>query len=64
MNGAHFLQAARGPVLLITLGILLAIHQNTAWTFEQTFPVLVIVFGLMKLAERMAVKSAIDGGQS
>ncbi len=55
MNGASFIQAARGPVLLITLGALLAIHQNTAWGFEQTFPVLIIVFGIMKLLERVVV---------
>jgi hypothetical protein len=54
MNGATFLQAARGPVLLMTLGVLLAIHQNTTWGFEQTFPILIIVFGVMKLLERAA----------
>lgn len=54
MNGATFLQAARGPVLLMTLGVLLAIHQNTSWGFEQTFPILIIVFGVMKLLERAA----------
>ena len=52
MYGANFIQAARGPVMLMTLGILLAMHQNTAWGFEQTFPVLIIVFGIMKLLER------------
>jgi hypothetical protein len=57
MYGASFIQAARGPVMLITLGILLAIHQNTAWGFEQTFPVLIIVFGIMKLLERGSEKS-------
>ena len=54
MYGASFIQAARGPIMLMTLGILLAIHQNTAWGFEQTFPVLIIVFGIMKLLERAA----------
>jgi hypothetical protein len=57
MYGASFIQAARGPVMLITLGVLLAIHQNTAWGFEQTFPVLIIVFGILKLLERSAEKS-------
>lgn len=54
MNGASFIQAARGPVLLMTLGVLLAVHQNTSYGFEQTFPVLIIVFGVMKLLERVA----------
>jgi hypothetical protein len=57
MYGASFIQAARGPVMLITLGTLLAIHQNTAWGFEQTFPVLIIVFGILKLLERSVEKS-------
>lgn len=62
MNGASFIQAARGPVLLMTLGVLLAMHQNTHWGFEQTFPVLIIVFGVMKLLERVAMRSgAADG---
>lgn len=56
MNGASFIQAARGPVLLMTLGVLLAVHQNTPYGFEQTFPVLIIVFGVMKLLERVAAR--------
>ena len=62
MYGATFIQAARGPVLLMTLGVLLAIHQNTAWGFEQTFPVLIIVFGLMKLLERMVQTPTFPSG--
>jgi hypothetical protein len=55
--------------MLMTLGVLLAIHQNTAWGFEQTFPVLIIVFGVMKLLERSFEKPAQPptfqpGGQS
>lgn len=54
MNGANFLRAIRGPVLLMHLGVLLALHQNTSWGFERTFPILIIVFGVMKLMERGA----------
>jgi hypothetical protein len=50
---AKFIRAARGPVLLVTLGVLLAIHQSTRMSFDQTFPVLIIVFGSMWLLERM-----------
>ena len=60
MYGATFIQAARGPVLLMTLGVLLAIHQNTAWGFEQTFPILIIVFGIMKLLERVVITPPSD----
>ena len=57
MNGATLLQAARGPVLLITLGVLFLLHQNTEHNFNRTFPVLLIVFGLMKLMEFFATKN-------
>lgn len=51
---ALFLQAVRGPILLITLGVLFAIHQAGVLSFAQTWPLIIIVIGLMKLLERMA----------
>ncbi len=54
MNSASLLQAARGPILLITLGALMAIDYNTPFSFGHTWPVLIIVFGVLKLLERMA----------
>jgi hypothetical protein len=50
---AQLIRACRGPVLLITLGGLLALHQSLGISFDKTFPVLIIVFGLMWLLERM-----------
>jgi len=49
-------QAARGPVLLITIGILFVIHQNGVIPFSRTWPLIIIVIGLMKLIERMAAQ--------
>ncbi|HBY63974.1 MAG TPA: hypothetical protein DEH78_29475 [Solibacterales bacterium] len=57
-----FLQAIRGPVMLITLGSLLAMDQLGAWSFWRTWPALIIVFGLMKLFERVGA-SAFGGGE-
>jgi hypothetical protein len=54
MNSANVLQAARGPILLITLGALMVIDYNTPFAFSHTWPVLIIVFGILKLLERMA----------
>jgi hypothetical protein len=54
MNSAAIIQAARGPLLLITLGALIAIDYNTHFKFHQTWPVLIILFGILKLMERMA----------
>jgi hypothetical protein len=55
---ADFLRVARGPVMLTTLGTLLAAHRFTDATFWQLWPVLVIVLGLMKLLEMMAARNA------
>ena len=51
---ALFFQAIRGPVLLITIGTLFAIHQTGHISFGRTWPVLIIVIGLIKLFERAA----------
>ena len=57
MNG-NFLCAVRGPVMMITLGVLLAIDQLGAYSFGRTWPVLLILFGLFKLAEKAGPRSA------
>jgi hypothetical protein len=50
---ALFVQATRGPILLITIGILFAIHQAGIIPFSRTWPLILIVIGFMKLIERM-----------
>ncbi len=57
---AKLIRASRGPVLLMTLGVLLAAHQFTGFRFNQTFPILIIVFGMLWLLERMAPRRAGD----
>jgi len=67
MNGraALFLQAIRGPILLITLGVLFAIHQAGILRFSRTWPLIIIIIGLMKLLERMAAPQLPPvGGQN
>jgi len=49
-------QAVRGPILLITIGILFAIHQAGIVSFWRTWPLIIIVLGVMKLIERMALQ--------
>ncbi len=53
MNPVNIIQAVRGPLLLITLGALIVIDHQTHFKFHQTWPVLIIVFGVLKLMERM-----------
>jgi hypothetical protein len=55
-RAALFVQAIRGPILLITLGILFAIHQAGIISFARTWPLIIIVIGLMKLFERMLIQ--------
>jgi hypothetical protein len=56
MNGGSdsrsLICALRGPLTLITLGVLFALNNFTPWGFQQTWPVLLIVFGLLSLMRR------------
>lgn len=53
MNGnGSTLHAIRGPVTLITLGALFALNNFTPYGFSETWPVLLIVFGLLSLLSR------------
>lgn len=52
MSGNNLIGACRGPLLLITLGVLLAIDQFGTYGFSRTWPVLIIVFGVLKLFEK------------
>ena len=47
------LQAIRGPVLMITLGVLLAADSMGGYQWRHTWPVLLIVYGLLRLFERL-----------
>lgn len=59
MNDASaFVQAVRGPVMLITLGALVAIDYAGIYGFWRTWPILIIMFGLLKLLERAVAKPA------
>jgi hypothetical protein len=51
-NDANLLRAIRWPVTLITLGTLFALNNFTIYGFNQTWPVLLIVFGLLSLLGR------------
>lgn len=53
------MRAIRGPILLIALGVLFTLDQFTTYGLRQTWPVLLILYGLLKLLERLAAR---DGG--
>ena len=61
MNGSNpsLIRAMRGPILLITIGVLFALDHMTQFTFGRTWPTILIVLGLLSLGEHFtAPKSA------
>ncbi|MBI5282293.1 MAG: hypothetical protein HY858_11475 [Candidatus Solibacter usitatus] len=57
MNNAYVLiRAIRGPLLLMALGALMALHRFQEVSFVKTWPVLLILLGVMKLLERMVMR--------
>ena len=57
-NSYSVIRAIRGPITLITLGVLFAFQNFTRFGFDQTWPVLLIVFGLLSLMQRGAAPPA------
>jgi Domain of unknown function (DUF5668) len=41
--------AVRGPITLITIGALFAMDHFTPYGFDRTWPILLIVFGVLSL---------------
>ena len=56
--------AIRGPVTLITLGVLFAFNNFTPYGFNQTWPALLIVFGLLTLLRRSVEPAPPPAGPS
>ena len=61
MNVTNLFCAVRGPILLITIGVLFALDHNGFVSFGRTWPLLIIVFGVLKLLERVTVGSNPQG---
>lgn len=51
-------RAARGPLVLIALGILFALDHSGVFEFERTWPALIIVVGVWKLVEYLVTRPA------
>jgi hypothetical protein len=60
---ASLIDAVRGPLMLIALGVLMAADQLDKIGFERTWPALLILFGLLKLASYAGHRSQ-EGVQS
>lgn len=63
MNGRRnpLVRAVRGPILLITLGTIVAVDHMGGYSFTRTWPVLLIMVGLLKLLERIAPGGDVSG---
>lgn len=57
---AALIRALRGPLMLIALGVLMVVHRSQDVSFSKTWPVLLILFGLMKLFERLAQRTSFE----
>ncbi|MBK7930412.1 MAG: hypothetical protein IPJ98_23920 [Bryobacterales bacterium] len=56
-NNALLVRALRGPVMMMTLGGMLVADHFSNFSFSSTWPVLLIVLGIMKLLERFGPSS-------
>ena len=64
-NTAALVRALRGPVMLITLGCLFLLRfDGPGWSIKTTWPILVIVFGVMKLLESVMGRTSTNPGGS
>ncbi|MEO7146183.1 MAG: hypothetical protein ABI165_22030 [Bryobacteraceae bacterium] len=50
---ASVIHAVRGPIVLITLGVLVAVDHFGGYGIGRTWPLLLIVFGLLTLLEKL-----------
>ena len=48
-QSAYLVRAVRGPIVMITLGVLFAFDRFTDFHFSQSWPILLIVLGLLRL---------------
>jgi hypothetical protein len=63
-SSAELIHAARGPILLIVLGLLFVADYWWHYPFYRTWPVLLIVYGLLKLLEHLMPDGHAPAGGS
>lgn len=53
-NRQNFAGSVTGPIMLIAVGSLFAVHQLTPYHIGQTWPFLLILLGVLELAKRLS----------
>lgn len=49
-DSAALIRAVRGPVLMITVGVLFALDEFSIASFNKTWPAILIVVGILNLS--------------
>jgi hypothetical protein len=49
-DSAALIRAVRGPVIMITVGILFALDEFSVASFSKTWPAILIVVGILNLS--------------
>jgi hypothetical protein len=63
-DSAAFIRAIKGPVMMITVGALFALDNFTSLSFSRTWPVLLVVAGLLSLGKSAYGKSPTLHGRA
>ena len=59
-NSPTLIRAIRGPIILITIGVLFALDHMTQFSFGRTWPAILIVLGLLSLAEHLTAPKSTE----
>jgi hypothetical protein len=57
---SNFVSAIRGPLMMITIGVLFAVDYSAGVPFRKTWPVILIVAGVLHLFGRRGGRGAQD----
>jgi fatty acid desaturase len=60
INSYNLVQAVRGPIMLIALGTLVAMDYFGVYGFGRTWPILIILFGVLKLLEKVVARPVLQ----
>lgn len=58
MNQYLMLRRLRGPLILVTIGVMALLDQYGVLSFGKSWPLILIVIGILQLAERVALSQA------
>ena len=55
MNQYLLLRRLRGPLILVTIGVMALLNQYDVLSFGRSWPLILIVIGILMLAERISL---------